>query len=220
MFGVLGSVRVWGPVPAGLGEDLACLPQPPYPYRTTADYLRLAGEAVTLFTGVLFFFTNVSPWLRPACPSSCFSSPTLFSFPLAPPSCFYFPFSSATFSNPVLPLSAFSSFPNGRAHRRFSVPRCLPFFSPFGSLLSPPLCTPAGPTCSHASSSLPDQRLVHEEMPWREFSLHRWLFPATLVSRGPGLAASAWGRWRWAGTSSRFRGDDSLWSEFVQPGQL
>nr|XP_060632226.1 transient receptor potential cation channel subfamily V member 4-like [Anolis sagrei ordinatus] len=33
---------------------------PPYPYVTTTDYLRLAGEIVTLFTGVLFFFTNVS----------------------------------------------------------------------------------------------------------------------------------------------------------------
>lgn len=34
--------------------------QPPYPYTTTIDYLRLAGEVITLFTGVLFFFTNVS----------------------------------------------------------------------------------------------------------------------------------------------------------------
>uniref|UniRef100_A0A8C6Y053 Transient receptor potential cation channel subfamily V member 4 n=1 Tax=Naja naja TaxID=35670 RepID=A0A8C6Y053_NAJNA len=33
---------------------------PPFPYTTTPDYLRLAGEIVTLFTGVLFFFTNVS----------------------------------------------------------------------------------------------------------------------------------------------------------------
>uniref|UniRef100_A0A8C2SI62 Ion transport domain-containing protein n=1 Tax=Capra hircus TaxID=9925 RepID=A0A8C2SI62_CAPHI len=32
---------------------------PPYPYRTTVDYLRLAGEIITLFTGILFFFTNV-----------------------------------------------------------------------------------------------------------------------------------------------------------------
>ncbi|NXT81939.1 TRPV4 protein, partial [Zapornia atra] len=32
---------------------------PPYPYTTTVDYLRLAGEIITLLTGVLFFFTNV-----------------------------------------------------------------------------------------------------------------------------------------------------------------
>lgn len=35
-------------------------PQPPYPYTTTVDYLRLAGEIITLLTGILFFFTNVS----------------------------------------------------------------------------------------------------------------------------------------------------------------
>lgn len=34
--------------------------QPPYPYTTTVDYLRLAGEIITLLTGILFFFTNVS----------------------------------------------------------------------------------------------------------------------------------------------------------------
>ncbi|NXJ08463.1 TRPV4 protein, partial [Odontophorus gujanensis] len=33
---------------------------PPYPYTTTADYLRLAGEIITLLTGILFFFSNVS----------------------------------------------------------------------------------------------------------------------------------------------------------------
>ncbi|KAK2522867.1 Trpv4 [Columba guinea] len=33
---------------------------PPYPYTTTVDYLRLAGEIITLLTGILFFFTNVS----------------------------------------------------------------------------------------------------------------------------------------------------------------
>ncbi|NXL87077.1 TRPV4 protein, partial [Alectura lathami] len=32
---------------------------PPYPYTTTIDYLRLAGEIITLLTGILFFFTNV-----------------------------------------------------------------------------------------------------------------------------------------------------------------
>lgn len=29
------------------------------------DYLRLAGEIITLFTGILFFFTNVSTWPQP-----------------------------------------------------------------------------------------------------------------------------------------------------------
>uniref|UniRef100_A0A9L0R640 Transient receptor potential cation channel subfamily V member 4 n=1 Tax=Equus caballus TaxID=9796 RepID=A0A9L0R640_HORSE len=52
---------------------------PPYPYRTTVDYLRLAGEIITLFTGVLFFFTNVSAWppTPPACPASLSPLPPL-----------------------------------------------------------------------------------------------------------------------------------------------
>ncbi|XP_062942800.1 transient receptor potential cation channel subfamily V member 4 isoform X5 [Cynocephalus volans] len=41
---------------------------PPYPYRTTVDYLRLAGEAITLFTGVLFFFTNIKDLFMKKCP--------------------------------------------------------------------------------------------------------------------------------------------------------
>ncbi|XP_022372988.1 transient receptor potential cation channel subfamily V member 4 isoform X5 [Enhydra lutris kenyoni] len=41
---------------------------PPYPYRTTLDYLRLAGEIVTLFTGVLFFFTNIKDLFMKKCP--------------------------------------------------------------------------------------------------------------------------------------------------------
>ncbi|XP_004691005.1 PREDICTED: transient receptor potential cation channel subfamily V member 4 isoform X5 [Condylura cristata] len=41
---------------------------PPYPYRTTADYLRLAGEIITLFTGVLFFFTNIKDLFMKKCP--------------------------------------------------------------------------------------------------------------------------------------------------------
>ncbi|XP_013931314.1 PREDICTED: transient receptor potential cation channel subfamily V member 4 [Thamnophis sirtalis] len=41
---------------------------PPYPYTTTPDYLRLAGEIVTLFTGVLFFFTNVKDLFMKKCP--------------------------------------------------------------------------------------------------------------------------------------------------------
>ncbi|XP_027779103.1 transient receptor potential cation channel subfamily V member 4 isoform X5 [Marmota flaviventris] len=41
---------------------------PPYPYRTTMDYLRLAGEVITLFTGVLFFFTNIKDLFMKKCP--------------------------------------------------------------------------------------------------------------------------------------------------------
>ncbi|XP_035300230.1 transient receptor potential cation channel subfamily V member 4 isoform X4 [Cricetulus griseus] len=41
---------------------------PPYPYRTTVDYLRLAGEIVTLFTGVLFFFTSIKDLFMKKCP--------------------------------------------------------------------------------------------------------------------------------------------------------
>ncbi|XP_054450326.1 transient receptor potential cation channel subfamily V member 4 isoform X2 [Pteronotus mesoamericanus] len=41
---------------------------PPYPYRTTVDYLRLAGEIITLFTGVLFFFTNIKDLFMKKCP--------------------------------------------------------------------------------------------------------------------------------------------------------
>ncbi|XP_062822654.1 transient receptor potential cation channel subfamily V member 4 [Anolis carolinensis] len=41
---------------------------PPYPYVTTTDYLRLAGEIVTLFTGVLFFFTNIKDLFMKKCP--------------------------------------------------------------------------------------------------------------------------------------------------------
>ncbi|XP_075390028.1 transient receptor potential cation channel subfamily V member 4 isoform X4 [Tenrec ecaudatus] len=41
---------------------------PPYPYRTTVDYLRMAGELITLFTGVLFFFTNIKDLFMKKCP--------------------------------------------------------------------------------------------------------------------------------------------------------
>ncbi|KAG8455724.1 hypothetical protein GDO86_001783 [Hymenochirus boettgeri] len=41
---------------------------PPYPYRTTADYLRLAGEAITLLTGIVFFFTNIKDLFMKKCP--------------------------------------------------------------------------------------------------------------------------------------------------------
>ncbi|KFW62577.1 Transient receptor potential cation channel subfamily V member 4, partial [Pygoscelis adeliae] len=41
---------------------------PPYPYITTADYLRLAGEIITLLTGILFFFTNIKDLFMKKCP--------------------------------------------------------------------------------------------------------------------------------------------------------
>ncbi|KFQ12279.1 Transient receptor potential cation channel subfamily V member 4, partial [Leptosomus discolor] len=41
---------------------------PPYPYTTTVDYLRLAGEIITLLTGVLFFFTNIKDLFMKKCP--------------------------------------------------------------------------------------------------------------------------------------------------------
>ncbi|XP_038618907.1 transient receptor potential cation channel subfamily V member 4 isoform X2 [Tachyglossus aculeatus] len=41
---------------------------PPYPYQTPVDYLRLAGELVTVFTGVLFFFTNIKDLFMKKCP--------------------------------------------------------------------------------------------------------------------------------------------------------
>uniref|UniRef100_A0A8D2LW75 Transient receptor potential cation channel subfamily V member 4 n=1 Tax=Varanus komodoensis TaxID=61221 RepID=A0A8D2LW75_VARKO len=41
---------------------------PPYPYTSTTDYLRLAGEVVTLSTGVLFFFTNIKDLFLKKCP--------------------------------------------------------------------------------------------------------------------------------------------------------
>lgn len=48
-------------LPKDGGEVQPCpFPQPPYPYTTTVDYLRLAGEIITLLTGIFFFFTNVS----------------------------------------------------------------------------------------------------------------------------------------------------------------
>lgn len=77
-------------------------PQPPYPYRTTLDYLRLAGEIVTLFTGVLFFFTNVSAWPLAA--------PAL---PILPPFISPLPCPSSVFSSrPIPSFSAYSFFPN------------------------------------------------------------------------------------------------------------
>ena len=41
---------------------IPCLPslQPPYPYTTSSDYLRMVGEIITLASGIFFFLTNVS----------------------------------------------------------------------------------------------------------------------------------------------------------------
>uniref|UniRef100_A0A669PIH7 Transient receptor potential cation channel subfamily V member 4 n=1 Tax=Phasianus colchicus TaxID=9054 RepID=A0A669PIH7_PHACC len=41
---------------------------PPYPYTTTIDYLRLAGEIITLLTGILFFFSNIKDLFMKKCP--------------------------------------------------------------------------------------------------------------------------------------------------------
>lgn len=41
---------------------------PPYPYRTTVDFLRLAGEIITLLTGVLFFLTSIKDLFMKKCP--------------------------------------------------------------------------------------------------------------------------------------------------------
>ncbi|KAG9339567.1 hypothetical protein JZ751_023458 [Albula glossodonta] len=42
--------------------------QPPYPYETSTDYLRLAGEVVTLFSGIFFFITNIKDLFLKKCP--------------------------------------------------------------------------------------------------------------------------------------------------------
>lgn len=56
-----------------MGEQLSSVlsPQPPYPYTSTADYLRLAGEIITLLTGILFFCTNVSVARQGVLPWDC-----------------------------------------------------------------------------------------------------------------------------------------------------
>ncbi|XP_040859444.1 transient receptor potential cation channel subfamily V member 4 isoform X4 [Ochotona curzoniae] len=41
---------------------------PPYPYHTTVDYLRLAGEVITLLTGLLFFLTSIKDLFTKKCP--------------------------------------------------------------------------------------------------------------------------------------------------------
>ncbi|KAJ8286082.1 hypothetical protein GJAV_G00034340 [Gymnothorax javanicus] len=41
---------------------------PPYTYSTTTDHLRLAGEVVTLFSGIFFFLTNIKDLFLKKCP--------------------------------------------------------------------------------------------------------------------------------------------------------
>ncbi|XP_072456260.1 transient receptor potential cation channel subfamily V member 4 isoform X2 [Notamacropus eugenii] len=41
---------------------------PPYPYHTTMDYLRLAGEIITLSTGVIFFLSSIKDLFMKKCP--------------------------------------------------------------------------------------------------------------------------------------------------------
>ncbi|XP_040272519.1 transient receptor potential cation channel subfamily V member 4 [Bufo bufo] len=42
--------------------------KPPYPYKTTVDYLRLSGEIITLITGIFFFLSNVKDLFTKKCP--------------------------------------------------------------------------------------------------------------------------------------------------------
>ncbi|MFT7805151.1 transient receptor potential cation channel subfamily V member 4 isoform X1 [Arapaima gigas] len=42
--------------------------RPPYPYTTSADYLRMGGEVVVLLSGVFFFFSNVKDLFLKKCP--------------------------------------------------------------------------------------------------------------------------------------------------------
>lgn len=106
----------------GAGEDLCPRPQPPYPYRTTVDYLRLAGEVITLLTGVLFFLTNVSAWPppRPVHPSPSLLSSSPFSSFLFAPLLFLVPHRDE-------PSSSLSSL---------CTPVCLPLFASLS--VSPP----------------------------------------------------------------------------------
>ncbi|KAM9101864.1 transient receptor potential cation channel subfamily V member 4 [Sarcophilus harrisii] len=41
---------------------------PPYPYHTTGDHLRLAGEIITLSTGVIFFLSSIKDLFMKKCP--------------------------------------------------------------------------------------------------------------------------------------------------------
>ncbi|XP_068095391.1 transient receptor potential cation channel subfamily V member 4 isoform X2 [Hyperolius riggenbachi] len=42
--------------------------KPPYPYKTTVDYLRLSGEIITLGTGIFFFLSNIKDLFTKKCP--------------------------------------------------------------------------------------------------------------------------------------------------------
>uniref|UniRef100_A0A8D0AYQ7 Transient receptor potential cation channel, subfamily V, member 4 n=1 Tax=Sander lucioperca TaxID=283035 RepID=A0A8D0AYQ7_SANLU len=41
---------------------------PPYPYTTSFDYLRMAGEIITLASGIFFFLTNIKDLFLKKCP--------------------------------------------------------------------------------------------------------------------------------------------------------
>ncbi|XP_037339523.1 transient receptor potential cation channel subfamily V member 4 [Pungitius pungitius] len=41
---------------------------PPYPYTTSSDYLRMAGEILTLASGIFFFLTNIKDLFLKKCP--------------------------------------------------------------------------------------------------------------------------------------------------------
>ena len=102
-------------------------PQPPYPYRTTVDYLRLAGEIITLLTGILFFFTNVSAW--PPTPTTLSS--------LLPSS---FLLLHSLFLPPLLSLYPPSLlFPPPPKEKNPSSGLCFPLSSPLPSALLPSL---------------------------------------------------------------------------------
>ncbi|TWW60388.1 Transient receptor potential cation channel subfamily V member 4 [Takifugu flavidus] len=42
--------------------------KPPYPYTTSSDYLRMAGEVITLASGIFFFLTNIKDVFLKKCP--------------------------------------------------------------------------------------------------------------------------------------------------------
>lgn len=41
---------------------------PPYPYKTSTDYVRMAGEILTLASGIFFFLTNIKDLFLKKCP--------------------------------------------------------------------------------------------------------------------------------------------------------
>ncbi|KAM8961564.1 transient receptor potential cation channel subfamily V member 4 [Pelodytes ibericus] len=42
--------------------------KPPYPYKSTMDYMRLSGEVITLITGIVIFLTNMKDLFMKKCP--------------------------------------------------------------------------------------------------------------------------------------------------------